>query len=463
MATMTKRASPVKVTLPASPWFVASPASDEALGAPSMIRETRFKIKQPGFGSRHIHDDAPFCLWDAEKCEYRDLLLHESQWIQERYNAHQILVELPDIFIQTSSPPDPLPLTLAAAVVRFYPLDLNLHTTIPQGRFFPYGTAKKEDILGFQIPRFVIPTEFQCQQIIQKLQEEISIRSIHFLPPIIIVELNADDEKVYGTRSLPAKAGGLNIMYHHSAEPFWKGQSQLSFARITTPPRHVRDESDYLQQSPFQISPGVCLSSAASAGNQQYHSLWQMTTAGLMIQRGPERCLTVANDGFKSSHEVFHPRPSGRRIGNIVHRWPAWDLAFVAIDPSISFNNARYFSAPSPARLVTPNDLLAGDWFEIDAISTGRVDMMARGRSYHHQAPEASQGSLPIQYVEWDISMLYSVFGALGGSVQDGVCGAPAVDEEGRVAGFFRIVDGSGLWASTASLGFLIHQGWSIV
>lgn len=376
-------------------------------------------------------------------------------------------MELPDIFIQTSSPPDPIPLTLGAAVVRFIPLDLNLHTTIPRGNFFPYSTTTRKDTLDYPIPRFVIPNESQCLQIIQILGQEISIRSVHFLPPLIIVELNAHDGMKYERKTLPAKAGGLNILYHHSPEAFWKGQSQLSFARITTPVLHVKDESNYLQTSPFQISPGVCLSSAASAGTPQYQPAWRNTTAGVMIQKGSERRLTVANHGFPATNEVFHPSPSGHHIGMIVNRWPGWNLALVAMDPSISFNNRRYFSAPSPRRLISENDeLLAGDWFELDGISTGRTDLMARGRTFNHRIPEeAPQGSVPLKYPEWDISTVYSVFGPMGGgAVQDAVCGAPVVDDEGRLAGFFQLVDdGSGIWAATASLGFLIQQGWSIV
>ena len=355
------------------------------------------------------------------------------------------------------------PLTLAAAVVRFVPPDFNLHTTIPQGKFFPYSTTTREDIVGHQLPRYAIPTESQCLQIIQVLKQEMSIRSIHFLPPLIIVELNVNDGIKYERKTLPAKAGGLNILYHHSSEAFWKGESQLSFARFTTPTLHVKDESDYLQQSPFQISPGVCLSSAGSAGTHQHQSIWQNTTAGVMIQKGSERRLTVAEHGFSATNEVFHPSPSGRHIGNIVNRWPAWDLAFVAMDPSISFNNGRYFSAPSPSRLISETELLAGDWFEVDGISTGRIDLMARGRTLNYRVPEAPQGSAPINSLEWDLSTVYSVFGPMGGAIQEGACGAPVVDDQGRVAGFFRVVDGSGIWAATASLGFLIHQGWSIV
>ncbi len=461
MDALTLRASPVKLV---SPRYVQNLTMGVDQGNPASAHTAQFKFKQPGFGSRHIHDDAPFSLWDAAKEEYRDLLDDEAKWISTRYSATRILVDLPDIFIQTGSPPDPIPLTLAAAVVRFYPLDLTIHRTIPHGVFCPYSSTTREDVLGYTVPRYAIPTDEQCLEVIDKLEKEIAIRSIHFLPPMIIVEIQANDGRHYERKTLPSKAGGMKIIYHHNLEPFWKGQSQLSFARLTTPSEHVDDDSDYLGQSPFQLSPGVCLSSAAGVGDGLFQSTWQSTTAGVMVQRGVERCLTAANHGFKSSGEVFHPRPSGRRIGEIVNRWPAWDLAFIAVDPSISFNNARYFSAPPPKRLIPASELLAGDWFEIDGMSTGRVDMMARGRMYDH-VPEGTQdqGLVSVSYAEWDVSMLYSAFGPIGGDVQDGICGAPVVDREGRVAGFFRFVDGSGLWASTASLGFLIQQGWSIV
>lgn len=442
-----------------------NPTTDVAQKAPVAARETQFKSKQPGFGSRHIHDDAPFTLWDSVKAEFREMLPEESEWVFKKYNARRILIEYPDIFIQTDSPPDPIPLILAAAIVRFYPLDVTLHTTIPRGSFFPYSTTQREDLLGYPVHRYEIPTDNQCLEIIEKLKKETSIRSVHFLPPVIIVGLHANDGRHYGRKTLPAKAGGLNIAYHHSEEGFWKGQSQLSYARLTTPSNQVSDNSDYLEQSPFQLSLGVCLSSGLGQGNDMFKETWQSTTAGVMVQRGSERRLTVADHGFKPSQAVFHPSPSGRRIGEITTRWPAWDLAFVEIDPSISFKNARYFAAPSPTRLIVAEDeLLVGDWFEVDGISTGRIDMMARGRTYNHHPDDATrQSMMPIKYQEWDVSTIYSMFGPTGGKIQEGICGAPVVDEGGRVGGFFGFLDESGLWAATASLGFLIHQGWSIV
>lgn len=464
MITVTKRASPVKVTLPPSPWFVPSPNNDEEQGTSAVVRATRFRSRQPGFGSRHIYDDAPFTLWDTSRSVFRELHDSETKWIAERYKARRILVNLPDIFIQTSSPPIPIPLTIAAAVVRFYPLDIELHTTIPQGILVPYGTTQRQDILSYPLPLYAIPTHMQCLEVIERLKAEVSIRSVHFLPPVIIVEIQAHDGRKYDRKTLPAKAGGLNLMYHHSQEAFWGGQSQLSYARLTTPSHHVSDYADYLRQTPFQLSPGVCLGSATESANASFSSTWQATTAGVMVQRGSERRLTAANHGFKASCEVFHPSPSGRRIGEIVNRWPAWDLAFVAVDPSISFDNGRYFSAPPPTRLVAAQELMAGDWFELDGISTGRIDMMARGRMYDRpHLDSTTQSTVPVNYTEWDVSTLYSTFGAMGGLIQHGVCGAPAVDVDGRVAGFFRFLDGSGMWASTASLEFLILQGWSIV
>ena len=48
-------------------------------------------------------------------------------------------------------------------------------------------------------------------------------------------------------------------------------------------------------------------------------------------------------------------------------------------------------------------------------------------------------------------------------AVKDGVCGAPIVDRDGRVAGFFRWVDSSGLLAFAPALDPPMASGWSVV
>jgi len=310
---------------------------------------------------------------------------------------------------------------------------------------------------------YSIPRHQECHEIIKLLELEVDIRAIHFLPPQIIVELDMTSGKKYDRHSLPSRAGGISIQYHEANESFWKGLSQMGYERLITPTDTVVDDSDYLFSNPHNISPGVCLASSFVMEGGLPTSRWFSTSAGLLLQKGNKRCVSIANHGFPDSSEVYHPWPTGRGIGQITDRFPAWDLAFAQLDPSISFSNDQYFAAPKPSRLICVEEIKAGDWFEVDGYSTGRLDMCARGRSYvRPNVPEGVQ-SIPIPYRDWMVETAYSLFGTIGASIKEGICGAPVVDQVGRVAGMFSLVDQSGMWAHTAGLDFFSNSGWSLV
>jgi len=452
-STTVTRVSPIKL-IPERPGYTQTPALFSHVQPISHFREIK-----PGYGSRHISDDAPFTLWDPTNSDFHTPTDAQWAWISERFNASKIIFESPDIIITTIVPPtQPIPLTIAGCLVRFIPPDVALPTALPLGNFMPYSTAKR-DIFPFLLPRFEFPTLDQRSTIVEALQNEINVRAVHFVPPLIIVELPVTDGRRYERKSLPGKAGGLNIMYHHSEKSFWSESREASYARLITPTATANDSTDYLHAEPFKLSPGVCASSAACARG----TAWLSTSAGVLIQKGAERRLTLANHGFQHSDEVFHPGPtSGRRIGQIRLRLPPYDLALAELDPSIIFDNQRYFEAPNPQRLIDHTEIRAGDWFECDGMSTGRIDLCARSLGALYPDKD-SQPEDKIPYKNWKIELRFSAFGILGANVQDGICGAPLVDENGRVAGMFRFVDDAGMFASTASMDLLIREGWAVV
>lgn len=378
------------------------------------------------------------------------------------YRARAIHVELPDVIIRTDQPPTDIPLTIGGALVRFVPEDMFL-PNLPVDSLKPYPNSQRGDLLSSPLPLYSIPRHQECHEIIKLLELEVDIRAIHFLPPQIIVELDMTSAKKYDRHSLPSRAGGISIQYHEANESFWKGLSQIGYERLITPTDTVVDDSDYLFSNHHNISPGVCLASSFVMEGGLPTSRWFCTSGGLLLQKGNKRCLSVANHGFPDSSEVYHPRPTGRGIGQITDRFPAWDLAFAQLDPSISFSNDQYFAAPKPSRLICVEEIKAADWFEVDGYSTGRLDMCARGRSYvRPNMPEGVQ-PVPIPYRDWMVETAYSVFGAIGASIKEGICGAPVVDQVGRVAGMFSLVDQSGMWAHTAGLDFFSNSGWSLV
>lgn len=47
------------------------------------------------------------------------------------------------------------------------------------------------------------------------------------------------------------------------------------------------------------------------------------------------------------------------------------------------------------------------------------------------------------------------IFGSVGPSIKEGICGAPEIGQQVRVAGEFSLEDQSGIWAHIAALDFL--------
>lgn len=179
----------------------------------------------------------------------------EISWIRRRYDAIRVSVWPPEIMIYINKPRKIVPYTVAALLAQFVSEESNLQCSIP-------GAFKHSDPLKYSLNRYEFPLEETRRVIINKLCEEVDIRAIHFVPPLIIVGIDVSTGRTCAMKSLSGKAGGLNIMYYESAEGYWEGNSQKAYERLITPTSTVSDHNNYLQQSPFQQSPGVCLSSA---------------------------------------------------------------------------------------------------------------------------------------------------------------------------------------------------------
>lgn len=71
-----------------------------------------------------------------------------------------------------------------------------------------------------------------------------------------------------------------------------------------------QDCPDYLYMGRGILSPGVCLASIVLDNSRLSTSTWQSTTAGIMLQQGAKRIISVANHWFRHSDEVYRPTPS---------------------------------------------------------------------------------------------------------------------------------------------------------
>jgi len=80
------RKSPVKVSL-RQPAYVpsSSPYKAQSQSQSQSQRPHLFTTQNPGFGSRHVHDKAPFSLWDYESSTFREPLARELDWMFATY------------------------------------------------------------------------------------------------------------------------------------------------------------------------------------------------------------------------------------------------------------------------------------------------------------------------------------------------------------------------------------------
>lgn len=204
------------------------------------------------------------------------------------------------------------------------------------------------------------------------------------------------------------------------------------------------------------------MSTGSSTGSGASAEPVRSTTCGLLIQKGNTKYLTVSNNGFLGESEVFHPAYDGDKIGDIVDRYPQFDIAMVRLTPEFSnrFSNDTYFQAEPPKRLVTAEYLKHGAWFEVDGMSTGLISLAYVGDVM--EKPGRPPGHPDIPFLRWRRHCLLRIFGATNPTILDGLCGAPLVEERtGNVAGFFHLANGD--FAECAALDDLVAEGWDVV
>ena len=161
------------------------------------------------------------------------------------------------------------------------------------------------------------------------------------------------------------------------------------------------------------------------------------------------------------SDQVYHPSCTGDKVGDIVNRYPELDVAMIQLTPSTStrFQNNTYFQATAPNRLVDSKTIQFGSFFEVDAMSTGLVELMFEMVTM--EKPVRPLGHPPIPCIQWKRYNVMRIFGAQNADLADGMCGAPIVEcDTGAVAGFFHLANGD--HAVSAGLDDLIAEGWSI-
>jgi hypothetical protein len=323
--------------------------------------------------------------------------------------------------IETSTPPEPVPLTVACIPTIFVPPGQGRKHTFALA---PYGSGRVRDPCPhLSWGRMRTPTNSQMVDVISVLMELVNIKKVHFFPASIVVEIVYGDGRVYKRKSLPALMAGLVITYHHDSVSFFEPMKDHIRERLLDPAQHLpgsnipQDGTNYLREPSWRIlNPGVRVSTGAVTGSGTYANAVQ-STCGILLRKG-----------------IAQPTPA-------------------------YFSNQTYFQAEPPKRLVDTSNLVVGTWFEVDGMSTGMLSFQYLINSW--ECPVQPPGHPQIPVLKWKRDITFRIFGASSPQLMDGLCGAPFVEvETGNVAGFFHLANGD--WAECATLDDVVAEGWDV-
>lgn len=355
-----------------------------------------------GFGVRHINDDVPFSLWDDYNEKFRPASTPEMSYIQEKYQAERITFYEWILAIETHNPPKPIPLTVACMPTRFVPPG--------QGRVCLYGLAAYSSrritypCPGISWDRKESPTKSQMCAVVSAMADLANVRRINFLPAAIVVELVHGDGRAYSPKSLPSIVANRLTTYHYGADSFLSSMRNHTRERVLDPVQYLpgpmlQDTTNYIHEPNWDIlSPGMRVSTEYAAYSKVYADAVPSTTSGILLRKDTTCYMTVANHTFLNSQEVFHPTPSGDKIGDIVDRYPERNIAMVQLTPANypQCINQTYFQAQAPRRLAETTDMIPGSWFEVDGMSTGMLSFLYCAKSLEKPARPPGHPDIPV-------------------------------------------------------------------
>ena len=393
------------------------------------------------------------------------------EWIFKHFKATSVSNSFPYIIVSTATPPSPVPLTVGGRPAIF----CLPSQTVEYLRGDTYHSDPRFPDPCSHIPRSpFFPDKTESVEILRALAPLMNIQAITFSEAHILVELVHGDGREYDRRSLPGKVAGRPTTYHHSSEPFLATIQNLARQRTLDPAPYLpgphigplpQDATNYLNEPHVgKLSPGVRVASGHWTEQGEYTNVIASTTCGVRLRKGTQDVVTVANHGFLSSTEVYHPDPAagGVVIGQIVDRYPELDIAMVKLAPAYQtrFTNESYFQAQPSKRLIGGG---ATQWelYEVDGMSTGLISLCLEATQLRQ--PIRPPGHPEIDFNRWCFNRIHRVFGGVGSYLKDGICGAPIVQlETGAVGGFFHLLEGDG-WAVSATLDDLIAEGYEVV
>ena len=407
-----------------------------------------------GVGCKHVLDHAPFSLWDPEDHGFRTPTKEELHWIDKQFNNESLWFEDHRFVIETNSPPDPVPLTIAACPAYFVPPGMAPKSLVG-------STALSNPRLLDPVPHIRLrnnqtPSRSDMNNITEALLKLVDIQEIVFFPKTIMVRLVQSDH-VHKRASLPGTVAGQPTTYQQSTSSLLTSMRNRARERIIDPQEilpdgtQCLDDTDYLRHAAWEkLTPGMRL----SCGN------WA-SSAGVRVRKGAEEYVTMAHHASLGERDVYHPDITGHHIGEIVDRREELDLALIRLDPSVKqkFTNSLNFLATAPRFLLEQDDVTLFTWLEVEGMSTGMVFLQLVGMGL--SCPPRPDGHPKMPVHKWSALDVLEIHGATNERLVDGMCGAPLVRPDGGVAGFFHLAQGD--YAITWCLDDLVAEGWQLV
>lgn len=174
-------------------------------------------------GARHMHDSAPFELWDPCENDFRYPTEKELSWIMNTYHAIAVDIAFPVLVVETHTPPDPVPLTVGCVLTHF----LKPGTDIPPRPMWANAVHLSNPRLrdpavesGTLLGAYANPSVKEMMAIVDALKTLCNFKAVNFIRPHIVVELKEDRQ--YEKRSLPGIVAGRPTLYHQSERDYWQ-------------------------------------------------------------------------------------------------------------------------------------------------------------------------------------------------------------------------------------------------
>lgn len=163
--------------------------------------------ENPGdWGARHLNDNAPFTLWNAEERKFRRPNEEELSWIHEECSTEDWSLTGYLLCIETYRPPCPIPLTLGTLPVKFFRPGREFDPPFPDA---PYSNSRVPDPCpNLRWQNMTHPTRSQIAAVLTALEPLADVRAATFLPIWTIFELETEGNRSYEKFSLPGVVAG---------------------------------------------------------------------------------------------------------------------------------------------------------------------------------------------------------------------------------------------------------------